>query len=149
LERRISYDITSTLHLFSYTIPNLFSNIFGVFTEGYDLYQRRGQIDPLAISTPFISMFTWRVVDWFKETIMGKKMASANIDNEDMATLFNTVIDGLTDVQLNNLQQKQMNNFDSLISDEFNVQEDARYFINRMYSRFTSRGVFCFKIIKR
>jgi hypothetical protein len=75
IERRISVDIQSTLNLFSFTIPNLFSNFYTILREGSELYERRDQIDILAILRPIISIFGWRITDWLKVTVMGRKMA--------------------------------------------------------------------------
>jgi ABC-type bacteriocin/lantibiotic exporter with double-glycine peptidase domain len=144
LERRISYDIQNTIQMFSVTVPNIFSNSITIFSEFRELYTRREQIDVLAIFRPMTSILVWRVSDWLKETFMGKKMATPYIDNENVKLIFSSTIDGITDLQLNNAQSRQLNHFDDLVNEEFAAQEDLRFFLNRYYSIFTGKSVFDF-----
>eukprot|EP01080_Neovahlkampfia_damariscottae_P000096 gene96-4345_t len=144
IERRISIDIQSTLNLFSFTVPNLVSNFYTILREGSELYERREQIDMLAIARPMISIFGWKITDWFKVTVFGRKMALPFLDNENVKYVINSTLDGMTDIQLNNSQLRQMEKYDQVYAHEFAAEEDVRFFFNRFYSHFTNRGVFDF-----
>jgi len=58
--------------------------------------------------------------------------------------LFNQVMDGLSEIQLNNIQSRKLKEYDDIVQSEFGVMEDLRLFFNRLYSSFTNRGVFDF-----
>lgn len=142
LERRMWYDMSSTLRLCNYTIPNIVSNLYAIVVETKDLIKRRNQIDIVALCRPFVSVATWEFIDWIKVTVMGRQQRPFIIQNSKMNELFNTVTAGITDIQLNNLQLEQLNSFDRIVNEDFSGLEDIRFFLNRMYSRFTSRSVF-------
>lgn len=79
------------------------------------------------------------------------------LTNPEVENLFLNVVDGLVDVQLNNLQESQLSCYDEVvctciinmalilhIAREFSTSESARFFLNRIYTTFTNRGVFDF-----
>jgi ATP-binding cassette subfamily B multidrug efflux pump len=144
LEYRISTEIQTTLRLFSTIIPKLFSSIYAVYQESKDLYHNRHNIDLLSIGLPLFSMVVWKCVDWIKVQIMGRRRSTSVVAIPQVSELFNNVMDGLVDIQLNNIQQKELKYYDKIISEQFSGWEDLRMFGNRVYDTFTKRGVFEF-----
>ncbi|KAL0480059.1 ABC transporter H family member [Acrasis kona] len=144
LEIRISTEIQSTLKMFSFTIPNTLGSFYAIYKEAKDLYLQRNRIDVLAIARPFVVMAIFKVVDWTKRQVLGTKTITHNTSNPHVSQLFSNAVDGLVDIQLNNLQQVQMQHYDQIISNEFSASEDLRLFTNRIYNTFTKRGVFDF-----
>ena len=69
---------------------------------------------------------------------------SSHLDNDNVKYVINSTLDGMTDIQLNNAQIRQMEKFDQVYAHEFAAEEDVRFFFNRFYSHFTNRGVFDF-----
>jgi len=144
LEYRISNEIHMTLRLFSTIIPKLFSSFYAIYQESRDLYANRAQIDLLSVGLPMCSMVVWKCVDWTKTQIMGRRKLTTVVSTPKVSELFTNVMDGLTDIQLNNLQGMELRYYDEIIEKEFNGWEDFRMFGNRVYNTFTRRGVFDF-----
>ena len=109
-----------------------------------DLYARRSKIDWISIVRPFVMIGIWKSVDWAKQQVMGTKTITTAVVNPHVTQLFSNVIDGLTDIQLNNLQPLQLRNYDYIVSKEVSVREDIRLFTNRVYNTFTKKSVFDF-----
>lgn len=90
-------------------------------------------------------MIVWKVVDWVRRQVVGHNLRhSFAISGPEVQSLFANVIDGLTDLQLNNMQQAQLEYYDSIVAREFNTLESIRFFATRIYNGFTNRGVFDF-----
>lgn len=122
-----------------------FSLSCGAVTEAKDLFDRRKRLDWLAIARPFVSSLVWKAVDWVHSEVVGRNMKSAlMLVSPQVQSLFSNVLDGLLDVQLNNLQDIQLKYYDTIVEKEFNVLESIRFFSNRIYTGFASRGVFDF-----
>lgn len=119
--------------------------MYTTVTEARDLFARRGQIDWLAVTRPFASILIWKIVDWLRREVVGHNLKHTfMISGPEVQSLFANVIDGLTDVQLNNLQQAQLDYYDNIVAREFNLLESVRFFTMRIYNGFTNRGVFDF-----
>ncbi|EFC44010.1 predicted protein [Naegleria gruberi] len=145
LEYRISTEIHNTLRLFSFVVPNILSSLYAIMRESIELYDGRAKLDWLLIARPIASMITWRIIDWTKTQMTGKRKVLANLQsNQSVAVLFDQITEGLTEIQLNNIQQKKLIEYDNIVQSEFGVFEDLRLFFNRLYSSFTNRSVFDF-----
>ncbi|KAF0980819.1 hypothetical protein FDP41_013302 [Naegleria fowleri] len=145
LEYRISTEIHNTLRLFSYVVPNILSSLYAIVREGFELYEGRAKLDWMLVIRPVISILLWRTIDWTKTQFMGRKKVITNLQsNQSVAMLFDQVTEGLSEIQLNNIQQKKLKEYDQIVHTEFGLWEDARLFFNKVYSSFTNRGVFDF-----
>ncbi|KAL9651529.1 hypothetical protein ABK040_001475 [Willaertia magna] len=145
LEYRITTEIHNTLRLFSFIIPSILSSIYAIVRESYELYENKNKLDFLIIIRPILSIIIWKIIDWLKIQFTGRKKIIVNVQsNPNVTFLFNNVMDGLNDIQLNNMQYKKLKEYDDIVNNEFGIFEDLRLFFNRIYSSFTNRGVFDF-----
>ena len=83
--------------------------------ESLDLYHRRHQMDWLSIARPPCIGLLKRFLNWMKYHILEKgKMASLISSSVGLSRMFSNVVEGLSEIQLNNLQQDQLATFDAM-----------------------------------
>lgn len=145
MEHKITTDITSTLNLFSTIIPQFFSTTYAFIRESQELYRKRKNIDVLAILRPTGVGLASRFADWIKFHMVDKKKKKLGKKSIlSISEMFTTVLDGLADLQLNNLQEVQLDKFDAISDKHLLLQEGFTTFVTRMYSNFSSRNIIDF-----
>ena len=83
--------------------------------ESLDLYRRRDQMDWLSVARPPCIGLLKRFLNWMKYHILEKgKMASLISSSVGLSRMFSNVVEGLPEIQLNNLQEDQLAAFDAM-----------------------------------
>eukprot|EP01103_Thecamoeba_quadrilineata_P007372 TRINITY_DN1725_c0_g1_i1.p1 TRINITY_DN1725_c0_g1~~TRINITY_DN1725_c0_g1_i1.p1 ORF type:complete len:565 (+),score=45.44 TRINITY_DN1725_c0_g1_i1:234-1928(+) len=119
LETKISIHITNTIHFMTFTVPDVISTAYSLFIEASKLMSEKQSIDPIMIIHPIILEFIKRIYTWSRHHLFEKK----KIDYEEQNTArwrkyFLDCVQGLSDVQLFNIQSHQLTILDTFIEEE-------------------------------
>lgn len=140
LEFRITHDINRSLRIFSFVIPQLLSNLYTILAECRDLYGKKDKLDLIIVLRPLIASSSWTIIDWIKSQVFGESVSQVFVTKPEVTRLFHNAIEGIVDIQVNNLQEQQIEIYDQMLEEEFSWYESVRYFVNRVYRGFTTRG---------
>lgn len=145
LENRVFKDISESLHLFNFTIPSIVRNSFTLVGQAYSLYQVRKKIDALTILRPTIVGMVGEAVELMRyKTIETEQMLEQQRTNQEMSRIVSNIVDGLSDVQCNNMQECQLRMLDGVIDSELESKEGPISFMDRVYRSVSNRGAFSF-----
>lgn len=147
LEERVESDISSTLNFINKYLPSLVSGIYAFLVEGSLLLMKRNSIDPLAVAYPILihalqKWISWANYKWFRKAI--KKKSKDNNDKLDI-TMSNT-LEGIIDIQTNNLQAQQLAIFDSVSQEEIRNKEGLKNYIIKTFSTLNKMSAFAYII---
>ena len=138
-------DISETLNLFNTTIPSLLRGAYTLVGSSHDLWLNREAFDVLAILRPSIVGMTSEAVNYVREkmivdaqTIQQQKNASA------MSRVVTNIVDGLAEIQTNNMQRFQLKKLDQVSGEELQNQQGGATFVNNIYRQVSNRSVFDF-----
>jgi hypothetical protein len=145
LEVRVFRDINDTLHLFNFTLPTLFRGMWTVVLQSRELYKQRGVIDILAIGRPAVVTIIQEGLDYVLDQAVDLRRTEAlERMNMDMSQLVSTVVDGLVEIQVNNMQQQQLRLMDSMAEQEMTTSHGMTTFFERVYKTVNNRSVLDF-----
>jgi ABC-type multidrug transport system fused ATPase/permease subunit len=145
LEMHVFNDISETLNLFNTTIPSLLRGAYTLVGSSHDLWLNREAFDVLAILRPSIVGLTSEAVNYVREkmivdaqTLQQQKNASA------MSRVVTNIVDGLAEIQTNNMQRFQLKKLDQVSGEELQNQQGGATFVNNIYRQVSNRSVFDF-----
>ena len=145
LEAHVFNDINETLNLFNNTLPSMLRGSYTLALSSYELYQNKEAFDVLAILRPSIVGLVSECVNWARDkyivdaqTVMMQRNAS------EMSRVVSNIVDGLAEIQTNNLQQFQLRKLDGVSRAELSNQQGTHTFINSIYRQVSNRSVFDF-----
>eukprot|EP01130_Rhizamoeba_saxonica_P008357 TRINITY_DN3378_c0_g2_i2.p1 TRINITY_DN3378_c0_g2~~TRINITY_DN3378_c0_g2_i2.p1 ORF type:complete len:621 (-),score=123.37 TRINITY_DN3378_c0_g2_i2:60-1922(-) len=111
----LAEDITSTLDLFNRYLPAFFSGVGAFFIEGSTLLFSGAKIDPLALIYPSLLMIIDSLLKWAYHKYSTKKRRKQEKKmNEKFDNALLSSIEGIYDIQINNIQDTKMNTFDRI-----------------------------------
>jgi len=142
IEYRISADISQTLNFFSFTIPQMISSVYALAREGIELYQMKHLVDPLALLHPILVAIFRKCVSSVKYHFIVKKERDViHKTRAKMSRLVSNALDGLSDIQVNNLQQMQLVELDKMIGEELEHSLGFKSLVARTWNLFSNRNV--------
>ena len=111
------HDIGQTLAFFNYTVPAMISTCYALYVEGKEVWRNRQRIDYLAFVYPVGIYFINRLMEGAREVFLkfSKKGEKKEKVQKKMTVFIANTIDGLCDIQINNLQGQEMKRLDTLI----------------------------------
>ncbi|EGG17983.1 putative non-transporter ABC protein [Cavenderia fasciculata] len=147
LEFKISSSISSTISFFTYTIPDLISSAYAFAVEGSDLLKRKNKIDPLIILHPILIAIYQKVSQRMRELLVeGNEIKYRDTYQIAMSRMIGNTFDGLSDIQINNLQETQLSIFDNLIEKEMGNTTSWSSLVSGMWRSINNRSVFEFAV---
>jgi ABC-type multidrug transport system fused ATPase/permease subunit len=147
LEHKVMSDISSTLNFVNSYLPSLVSGIYTFLVEGSSLILRRKAIDPLALAYPIVITILVRFISWAQYkyyTKPQKKISKANQNKLDDAMA--VALDGIIDIQTNNLQQTHLFAFDRVATEEIGNKEGVTNFMMKSFSTLNKMSAFSYII---
>ncbi len=116
LEGRVMNDISETLNLFNFLLPNIVRGGYEVYYSTRDLLAQRNSIAPLAILRPTIIGFLDEFVSWLRmRLVTDQQVAGIQVADIAMSKVITGVVDGLAEIQVNNMQQFQLQALDRVV----------------------------------
>ena len=132
LESRVFSDISETLQLFNSTIPSILRGTYTFILQSHDLYGQRASIDILSILRPSIVGLVDEFINFAREkylieaqTVMMQRNAM------QMSRVVSNIVDGLSEIQVNNMQPHQLHRLDAVIDDEIDAKQGVISALNR------------------
>eukprot|EP00698_Gefionella_okellyi_P020907 TRINITY_DN6658_c0_g1_i3.p2 TRINITY_DN6658_c0_g1~~TRINITY_DN6658_c0_g1_i3.p2 ORF type:complete len:332 (-),score=85.01 TRINITY_DN6658_c0_g1_i3:2108-3103(-) len=119
LDSKITTDINQTLNLFNYTIPGLLGGCYALAREIQELYHEREHLDWLAVARPLLTLGISKAVNLFRYHAFEEREEKAlKAASTGMSRLISNAVEGLAEIQINNLQPVQLDRLDSMIDEE-------------------------------
>eukprot|EP01132_Coremiostelium_polycephalum_P002872 gene2872-3569_t len=145
LEAKISSSINSTISFFTYTVPDFFACMYAFVIEGSELFTKRKIIDPLIVLHPILIAIYQKVSQKLRENLVeGNELKFKDTYHSAMSKMVSNTVDGLSDIQINNLQETQLSLFDSLIEKEMSNTHSFSTLVSRIWRSIHNRSVFEF-----
>lgn len=134
LEDKVARDITSTLNFINKYLPSLVSGLYAFLVEGSELWKKRKSIHTLSFAYPILISAIQRGITWVQDRYFRKtqkKLSKSNMEKLDLA--MTEALTGIIDIQTNNLQNQQLNVFDTVAAMEVRNKEGfANYFFTSL-----------------
>ena len=145
LELLVFTDIHETLQLFNSTIPHLFRSTYTLLLSTSDLWQQRAAIDVLSILRPSIVGFSSELLNLLRDRLLLDPQTVALQRNaNEHSTFISNIVDGLSEVQVNNMQPWAMDRLSRLSEDEVMGKQGWATFVSSVYRVAQGRGVLDF-----
>eukprot|EP01087_Luapelamoeba_hula_P018310 TRINITY_DN5885_c0_g1_i2.p1 TRINITY_DN5885_c0_g1~~TRINITY_DN5885_c0_g1_i2.p1 ORF type:complete len:806 (-),score=153.64 TRINITY_DN5885_c0_g1_i2:2-2419(-) len=142
VEYRISADISQTLNFFSFTLPQMVASLYALSREGFELYRMRASVDPLALAYPIVIGVTRKLASYVKYHFIEKKQRDViSKTRTKMSRLVSNALDGIGDIQVNNLQPQQLKELDKLIETELSNSLGMKSLVYNTWNLFSHRNV--------
>ncbi|KAM9967374.1 hypothetical protein ACTFIW_001458 [Dictyostelium discoideum] len=147
LEYKLSSSINTTISFFTYTIPDLIASIYAFVIEGSELLKKGHKIDPLIVLHPILIAIYQKVSQKLRERLVENNADSSKFKdpyNSAMSKMISNTAEGLSDIQINNLQETQLGLFDNLIEKELSNTQSFSTLISRTWRSIHNRSLFEF-----
>ncbi|EFA76103.1 putative non-transporter ABC protein [Heterostelium album PN500] len=145
LEFKISSSINTTISFFTYTIPDFFATLYAFVVEGSDLFRSRRKIDPLIILHPILIAIYQKVSQRLRvHLVEANEIKFRDTYQVAMSKMVTNTLEGLSDIQVNNLQETQLSLFDNLIEKELENTQSFSTLVSRVWRSIHNRSVFEF-----
>lgn len=173
LEYKLSSSINTTISFFTYTIPDLIASIYAfgkilffisllkkhkylliiniinytIVIEGSELLKKGHKIDPLIVLHPILIAIYQKVSQKLRERLVENNPDSSKFKdpyNSAMSKMISNTAEGLSDIQINNLQETQLGLFDNLIEKELSNTQSFSTLISRTWRSIHNRSLFEF-----
>ena len=142
LETVVFNDINDTLTLFNSTLPSLMRSAYTLVLSSMDLYRARDSIDVLSILRPSILGLASESLNLLHSTyILDRQSLQLQRNAIDSSRLLSNIVDGLAEIQVNNMQGYQMKRLDRLTGDELQGKQGLVTFLSSCYRVVQGRGV--------
>jgi hypothetical protein len=126
-------DISQSLTLFNDTIPAILRNSVSVLTQLVELYRNRANIDAVAILRPTVVGIGGELMELVRySTVDHAQMVRSKRSSYEMTRVVGNIVDGLADVQCNNMQDTQLRMLDAVIRQEIDVQEGLVAYLDKV-----------------
>ncbi|KAL6042253.1 ABC transporter, ATPbinding domain containing protein, partial [Balamuthia mandrillaris] len=141
IEYRISADISQTLNFFTFTLPQIMGSLYAFVREGFELWYSRKNVDPLALAHPIVVGIVRKIMGYIKYHFVEKKERDViHKTRTKMSRLVTNALDGLADIQVNNLQQQQLELLDKMIKMELNNSLGFKSMVAKTWNLFSHRN---------
>ena len=145
LEAKIVNDISQTMQLVTFTLPTTAGAIYTFMREGNDLYKIRARLDAYVMLRPVLVGAFTQVIDSIKYRAWDKKEKKVmKENNKDVAQLFTGIVEGLHEIQVNNIQQSQLSAHDELSAIELENTQGLNTYVGKVWNTLTSRSLIDF-----
>ncbi|GAM23859.1 hypothetical protein SAMD00019534_070340 [Acytostelium subglobosum LB1] len=145
LEFKISSSINTTISFFTYTLPEFFAAMYALLVEGSDLFSRRKKIDPLIILHPILIAIYQKVSQRLRQHLVeNNEIKFRDTYQVAMSKMVTNTLEGLSDIQVNNLQETQLSLFDNLIDKELEHAQSFSSLVSKVWRSIHNRSVFEF-----
>ena len=142
LEAVVFNDINDTLTLFNSTLPSLLRSGYTLVLSSLDLYRARDRIDVLSILRPSILGLATESLNLLHSTyILDRQAWQLQRNALDSSRLLSNIVDGLAEIQVNNMQGYQLTRLDRLTADELQGKQGLLTFLSSCYRVVQGRGV--------
>ncbi|ELR12905.1 ABC transporter, ATPbinding domain containing protein [Acanthamoeba castellanii str. Neff] len=138
--RRLTFN-WCTLSFFSFTLPQIVGSVYALMREGFELYKHRQHVDPLALAHPVLIGVVRKVMGYFKYHFIEKRQRDViQKTRNKMSRLVSNALDGLADIQVNNLQKHQLHLLDQMIRTELANSLGFKTLVARTWNLFSNRN---------
>ena len=145
LEVFVFNDINETLHLFNSTIPSIFRSTYTLLLSTSDLWGQRSSIDVLSILRPSIVGFTSELLNLVRDRlVLDPQTVALQRNANESSRLISNIVDGLSEIQCNNMQDWAMQRLQLLSAEEVTGKQGWTTFTSNMYRVVQGRGVLDF-----
>eukprot|EP01113_Clastostelium_recurvatum_P036157 TRINITY_DN5120_c0_g1_i4.p1 TRINITY_DN5120_c0_g1~~TRINITY_DN5120_c0_g1_i4.p1 ORF type:complete len:984 (+),score=190.33 TRINITY_DN5120_c0_g1_i4:65-3016(+) len=163
LEVRISSSIHHTLNFFNDNLPTIGASLYALLSEGSALVKAQRErrrravlglgilgadtallpiIDPLLIVHPIVTGLIKKISAILRSGIIDSKQKEfMSQQNTTMSRMVSNTLDGLADIQANNLQPVQLSLLDRMIADELVHSQGVASLVSRTWASLTNRSV--------
>ena len=142
LETVVFNDINDTLTLFNSTLPSLVRSGYTLVLSSMDLYYARDRIDILSILRPSILGVVTESLNVLHSTyVLDRQSLQLQLNALSSSRLLSNIVDGLAEIQVNNMQQYQMRRLDRLTSEELQGKQGVLTLASSCYRVLQGRGV--------
>ena len=115
LESVVFNDINDTLTLFNSTLPSLMRSGYTLVLSSMDLYRARDRIDILSLLRPSILGVVTESLNLLHSSyILDRQSLQLQRNAIDSSRLLSNIVDGLPEIQVNNMQHYQLHRLDHL-----------------------------------
>lgn len=155
--------LSQTLSFFSFTLPQIVGSVYALMREGFELYKHRQHVDPLALAHPILigtrqstlcnstntlirndicaTGIVRKLMGYFKYHFIEKKQRDViQKTRNKMSRLVANALDGLADIQVNNLQKHQLHLLDQMIRTELANSLGFKTLVARTWQLFSNRN---------
>jgi hypothetical protein len=140
LEGRVVTDISETLHLFNGLIPDILRGLFAWTAQARELYNNRAQIDFLSVARPTLVGLAGEAADLLRERFCSDVQEERQIrTNNEMAVVVSNIVDGLAEIQVNNMQQQQLLALDAVIKAQVENKQGGLAFASQAHRMISNR----------
>ena len=134
---RITQDLGQTLAFFNFTAPAMIASLYALVLEGNEVWKNRRRLDVLAVAFPPTMYLVRTGLSWLFGLEKAEPRVKAYVavrqcrigwsacdehcrkkkekKRKQMAQFVSNALDGILDIQINNLQEAQLKYLDSLI----------------------------------
>jgi ABC-type multidrug transport system fused ATPase/permease subunit len=145
LESRVFDDISLTLHLFNWIIPTTIRTGFTLLGQIRDLYNDRSSLDFLAVARPALVSIINEIIEEVRLRYIEQHQGQQQIKHRsDMTRLVSNIVDGLSEVQVNNMQQYQLQRLDEVARRDIENREGWLTYVDRAYRAVYNRNLLDF-----
>ncbi|KYR00105.1 putative non-transporter ABC protein [Tieghemostelium lacteum] len=145
LEYRISSSINTTISFFTFTLPNFFASFYAFVIEATLLLRKGNKIDPLIILHPILIAVYQKVSQKLRIHLIEKnEFKLKDTYNQAMSKMISNTVEGLSDIQINNLQETQLSLFDDLVQKDLSTSKSFSSLVSSTWRSIHSRSVFEF-----
>ncbi|EGC36488.1 hypothetical protein DICPUDRAFT_77869 [Dictyostelium purpureum] len=145
IEYKLSSSINTTISFFTFTIPDLIASLYAFVIEGSELLKNKNKIDPLIVLHPILIAIYQKVSQKLREHLVeNNELKFKDTYNSAMSKMISNTAEGLSDIQINNLQETQLNLFDNLIDKELKNTQSFSTLISSTWRSIHNRSVFEF-----
>ena len=145
LEMFVMNDINETLQLFNTTIPTLIRNGYTLLFSSMELYAQRAHIDLLSIVRPTVIGIMGESLNLIRDRwVTEPQTLQLQMTYNNSHRIVSNIVDGLSEIQVNNMQGYQLLRLDHINAEQVNVAQGVSSFLNSVYRILNGRSVLDF-----
>jgi len=145
MESHVFQDVHDTVIFFEVTIPSIIRGVAELMRECYELWIQREKIDVLALARPFIVNTVLEAVNLARWHYIEEKQEIVRLRNRlRMIKAISNMCEGLSDVQVNNMQNYQLKVLDGLIQREVEGRQGVSKYLSMVYETIDNRSLIDF-----
>ena len=145
LEARVYGDISMALYLFNHIVPSTIRTGFTFVRQARDLYLRRQDIHMLGVLRPTVVMIVTEVIEELRRQFIDvRQLERETATRSQMTRVVTNIVDGLSDIQTNNMQGYQLQQLDTIMAEDVSQKQGWITYLDRVYRTMQNRNVLDF-----
>jgi len=142
LENRMMQDISDTLNLVNFLIPNIIRGTYAFVQAARDVL-KQDRLDILLLLRPTVIGILHELFVQIRQRFVSEPQLVALQTTEiAMNRVVGGIIEGLPDVQCNNMQEYQLKKLDKIIAQDVSTSQGVLTAATRIWTAISSRSIF-------